>query len=127
MTRTYLIELGRTVQKHSKYHHYIDDVNHAMGEIYEAVFLSRPILFYFADNHPIAAIYKHTLYAIRPTSARRAGIIRGLYLSKQCTTKVFLYSTTNVRLYRDDEGVVYDPLSISKNCDYADVIPIPTV
>lgn len=127
MTRTYLIELGRTLQKHSKYHHYIDDLNHNMGEIYEAVFLSRPILFYFADNNPIAVIYKRTLYVIRPTSARRAGIIRGLYLSKQCNTKVFLYSTTNIKLFRDQEGDVYDPLSISKNCDYADVIPIPTV
>lgn len=127
MTRTYLIELGRTLQKQSKYHHYVDEVNHNMGEIYEAVFLSRPILFYFADDNPIAAIYKRTLYAIKPTSARRAGIIRGLYLSKQCTTKVFLYSTTSIKLFRDEYGDVYDPLAISKNCDYADVIPIPTV
>lgn len=127
MTRTYLIELGRTLQKHSKYHHYVDEQNHNMGEIYEAVFLSRPILFYFADNNPIAVIYKRTLYVITPTSARRAGLIRGLYISKQCNTKVFLYSTKNVKLFRDQEGEVYDPLSISKNCDYADVIPFPMV
>lgn len=127
MTRTYLIEVGRTLQKHSKNHHYVDELNHAMGEIYEDVFLSYPILFYFADNNPIAAIYKRTLYAITPTSARRAGIIRGLYLSKQCTTKVFLYSTINIKLFRDQDGDVYDPLALSKDCDYADVIPIPMV
>ena len=127
MTRTYLIELGRTLQKHSKYYHYVDELNHNMGEIYEAVFLSRPIMFYFADNNPIAAIYKRTLYVIKPTSARRAGIIRGLYNTKQCTTKVFLYPTKNVKLFRDQDGEVYDPLAISKNCDYADVIPMPMV
>ena len=127
MTRTYLIELGRTLQKHCKSHRYVDDINHNMGEIYEGVFLSRKILFYFADNHPIACIYKHVLYVLRPTSARRAGIIKGLYLSTMCTTKVFLYSTQNVKLYRDEQGEVYDPLAISKTCDYSDVIPIPMV
>ena len=127
MTRTYLIQLGRTLQKHCKSHHYVDDENHNMGEIYEGIFLSRKILFYFADNNPIACIYKHVLYAIKPTTARRAGIIRNLYNSRMCTTKVFLYPHGNVILYRDDEGIEYDPLAISKSCDYSDVIPVPMV
>ena len=126
MTRTYLIELAKTVRKHSEAIYY-DALSKSLGYICENKFLNEAILFYYNDQQPLACIYKQVLYVFNATSARRAGVIKAMYDHYGCNTKVFLYPTTRHMLYRDDQGYFYDPYELSNSKDYSDVIPLPCV
>ena len=123
MTRTYLIDLARTIKKRNTSSYIL--LNTENWEVYNGRFLNNWIHCVFNSvKLPVAVYYKRVFYAIRPVSKSEAAILKDLYIRYLCHTKVFLYPNNHYVLFIDQQGRFTDKTYHGKANDYSDLIPL---
>lgn len=122
MTRSYMLELARTVQLRPKK---VTELQHDLYVCYSK-FLNNPIYCVFNESDQCVAVYyRCVFYAVRPVKQYQAIELKELYKIHKCTVKVFLYPNTLHYMYKDEFGSVkYDRDYNPDKTDYSDLIPL---
>lgn len=123
MTRSYLIELARTIKIRNTRSFQAPGSDTLV--VYDGRFKNCWIHCVYCGEKCVAIYYKKVFYAVNKVSVYEAPILKELYARYFCTTKVFLYSNPRLVMFVDERGTEHytNEYNPRKN-DYADLIPL---
>ncbi len=126
MTRTELVAIAHRVKDNP-----IDTYPSPYGKgiVYEGCYRCKPFYaMYTPTGVPVCVLYASVLYLLTNTgNTSTTKDVHQFFEEHNCTTRVYLYQNSGLRLYVDSEGDFRSESSMNKSfaCDYMDLIPLP--